>query len=271
VRSLAVVNLKGGSGKTCTTLCLAVGLARRGHRVLAIDADPQANTSMTLLDGAPADPPTLGHVLLDQVDAGEAIRGTRVPGLDVLPADPQLADAALLLSDVMGREKRLRSALAVVAGGYDFAIVDAAPQMSLVSVNVLNAVDGLIVPVDAGLYSVAGLGRLQETVEQVRRYLDNPGLAIVGLVLTRTHNNRATRDIAAQLREAFGPLVYKTAIPHSVRVEEAHARHRTVLEFAPTSAPAKAYEALISEVLNDGQQQQGRSRARRGADPSHAA
>lgn len=272
MRTLAVVNLKGGSGKTTTALCLAVGIARRGLRVLAVDADPQANLSTTLLDGATADPPTLGHVLLDRAGPGGAIRPTRVPGLDVLPSDPQLADAALLLADQMGREKRLRSALAEVDGGYDVAIVDAAPQMSLVTVNVLNAVGGLIVPVDAGLYSVAGLSRLREAVEQVRRYLDNPALEVAGLVLTRTHNNRATRDIAEQLRAAFGRLVYRTAIPHSVRVEEAHARHRSVLEFAPSSTPAKAYEALISEVLTDGQQSKSRRAAARvGPDPADAA
>jgi chromosome partitioning protein len=271
VRSLAVVNLKGGSAKTTTSLCLAVGLARRGRRVLAIDCDPQSNLSLTLLDGAPAEPPTLGHVLLDQVDVMDAVRPTRVPGLDVLPADAQLADAALLLADQMGREKRLRSALADVADRYDFVIADAAPQLNLVIINVLNAVGELVVPVDAGLYSVAGLGRLQETVDQVRRYLDNPELRIAGLLMTRTHNNRATRDIAAQLREAFGPLVYTASVPHSVRVEEAHARHRSVLEFAPTSAPAQAYDALVTEVLNDGQQRKPRRPATRsGADPADA-
>jgi chromosome partitioning protein len=141
LKSLAVMTMKGGSGKTTTALCLAVGLARRGHRVLAVDGDPQSNCSMTLLDGAPADPPTLGHVLLDQSDVEDAIRPTRVPGLDVLPSDAQLADAALLLSDGMGREKRMRAALEAVAARYDFAVVDSAPQMSLVSVNILNAVD----------------------------------------------------------------------------------------------------------------------------------
>ena len=272
MKSLAVMTLKGGAGKTTTALCLAVGLARRGHRVLAIDADPQSNMTMTLLDGDPAHPPTLGHVLLDQADVEDAIRPTRVKGLDVLPSDAQLADAALLLSDVMGREKRMRNALEAIADSYDYAVVDSAPQMSLVSVNVLNAVEGVIVPVDAGVYSVSGLGRLQETVEQVRRYLDNPGLHIAGLVMTRTHNNRATKDIEAQLREAFGPLLYKSTIPHSVRVEEAHARHRTVLEFSPTSAPAKAYETLLTEILTHGEQQQPRrSRNRRRTDPADAA
>ena len=256
MRSFAVVNLKGGSGKTTTALCLAAGLAKRGKRVLLIDADPQANATMTLLEGEAGDGPTLGHVLLDQADAEEAIRSTRLERLDVLPADSTLADAALLLADQLGRERRLRPILRDLAGDYDFAIVDAAPQMSLVSINVLNAVDALVVPVDAGLYSIAGLGKLQDTVEQVRKYLDNPTLEIAGLVLTRTHRNKATADIEAQLRAAFGELVYQTTIPHSVRVEEAHARHRTVLEFSPRSTPAVAYEALINEVLTYGQPSQ---------------
>jgi chromosome partitioning protein len=272
MRTIAVTNSKGGSAKTTTALGLAVGLARRGSRVLAIDADPQANLSMTLLDGASADPPTLAHVLLDRAGAGEAIRPTRIGGLDVLPSDAQLADAALLLADQMGRERRLRLALAEVSGRYDFVVVDSAPQMSLVAVNVLNAVGELVVPVDAGVYSVAGLVRLQESADQVRRYLDNPGLRIAGLLLTRAHNNRATRDIEAQLRAAYGSLVYRSVIPHSTRVEEAHARNRSVIEFAPRSAPAVAYEAFIEEVLDDGQRKQSRRpSARPRTDPADAA
>jgi chromosome partitioning protein len=110
----------------------------------------------------------------------------------------------------------------------------------------------LLVPVDAGLYSLAGLGKLQETVDQVRRYLDNPGLKIGGLVLTRVHRNKATDDIETQLRAAFGELVHRSTIPHSVRVEEAHARNRTVIEFAPKSTPSTAYLALLTEILDHG-------------------
>lgn len=253
MRSIGVVNLKGGSGKTTTALSLAVGAAMRDLRVLLIDGDPQANATMTMLDGQPVEDPTIGHVLLDQAEAHEAIRATRVQGVDIIPADAKLADAALMLSDQLGRERRLRGAMLPLEGDYDLVIIDAAPTMGLVTINVVNYVRELLVPVDAGLYSVAGLGRLQETVEQVRKFLDNHNLRISGLVMTRAHNNRATKDIEGQLREAFGDLVHQAVIPHSVRVEEAHARHRTILEFAPRSAPALAYDRLITEVLGHGE------------------
>ena len=206
-----------------------------------------------MLDGQPAEDATLGHVLLDQADAVEAVRPSRLPGVDLIPADGRLADVSLLLADQLGRERRLRGALQAIDGTYDLVIVDSAPQLSLTLINVLNTVGELLVPVDAGLYSIAGLGRLQETVDQVRRYLDNPGLRIGGLVLTRVHRNKATEDVEAQLRAAFGELVRRSVIPHSVRVEEAHARNRTVIEFAPKSAPALAYHALLTEVLGHGE------------------
>lgn len=271
MRTIAVVNQKGGSAKTTTALCLAVGMARRGKRTLLIDADQQANSTMTMLEGAAIDPPTLGHVLLDQADAQEAIRETRVKKLDVLPADAQLADVSLLLADGLGREYRLRNALESLEGRYDVAIVDCPPQTSLVVVNVLAAVAELIVPVDAGIYSVAGISQLQGTVDQVRKHLRNRALRIAGLLLTRTHNNRATKDLAGQIREAYGSLVFTSSVPHSVRVEEAHARNRTIIEFDPKSAPAKAYESFIDEVISNGQSSAGNADASASPDPADRA
>jgi chromosome partitioning protein len=255
MRRIAVMNSKGGSGKTTTAISLAVGMARRRLRVLLVDADSQGNASLTMLDGSMVEPPTLGNVLLGQVEPEEAIRPTRVEGLEILPADARLADAALMLADAMGREHRFRRAMDRLDGRYDAVVVDCPPALSLVSVNVLAGVGELIVPVDAGVYALSGLGQLSQSVEDVRRYLGNSALRIAGLLLTRTHNNRATRDVGDQLRAAYGELVYRASIPHSVRVEESHARNLTVLEHAPTSAPALAYDALLSEVLGDGSEQ----------------
>lgn len=254
MRRIAVVNLKGGSAKTTTAICLAVGMARRGLRVLLVDADSQGNASLTMLDGAASDGPTLGAVLLGEASAAEAIRPTRAGGLSILPADGKLADAALHLADAIGREHRFRRALDSVAAGFDVAIVDCPPSLNLVSINVLAAVEDLIVPIDPGIYSVAGLGQLQGAVEEVREYLGNAALRVAGLVMTKTHKNRATQDIEAQLRDAYGPTMLATTIPHSVKVEEAHARHLTILEYSPASGPAKAYESLVAELLNDGHQ-----------------
>ena len=273
MRRIAVVNLKGGSAKTTTAITLAVGMARRGLRVLLVDADSQGNATLTMLDGQPAEPPTLGHVLLGQGGAGEAIRSTRIEGLSILPADARLADAALHLADQIGREHRFRRAIEPLGDRFDVLLVDCPPQLSLVSVNVLAGVEELIVPVDAGIYSVAGLAQLQGAVDEVREYLGNGALRIAGLVMTKAHNNRATRDIEAQLREVYGDLVYRSTVPHSVKVEEAHARNLTVLEFSPSSGPAKAYEALIAEILTDGQssRQPGDPQAALGADATDNA
>jgi chromosome partitioning protein len=252
MRTIAVVNLKGGSGKTTTALALAVGMARRlpkRKRILLIDGDPQANMTMAMLEGCPAEVPTLGEVLLDQAAAAAAIRTTRLPQVDILPSDSDLANCALLLAEELGRERRLRAALRSVESDYEVCVIDSPPQLSLVSVNILQAVTEIVVPVDAGLWSVSGLGRLQETVEQVRKHLDHAELRIIGLVLTRAQKNRATRDLERQLREAYGDLVYETVIPLSVKVEESHARHRSVLEHAPNSPAALAYEQLITEVV----------------------
>ena len=267
MRSIAVVNLKGGSAKTTTALCLAVGMALRRLRVLLVDADSQGNASLTMLDGESASPPTLGNVLLGQSDPEDAIRPTRVGGLDILPADARLADAALMLADQIGREHRFRRALDRLGDRYDVAVVDCPPQLSLVTVNVLAGVEEVIVPVDAGIYSLAGLAQLQQAMSDVREYLGNRALRVTGLALTKAHNNRATRDIADQLRAAYGPLVFRSSIPHSVKVEEAHARNLTVLEFSPTSAPARAYEELLTEVLGHGEPRQGDSDAPLNPDP----
>jgi chromosome partitioning protein len=247
------MNLKGGSGKTTLALTLAYGLAKgafRGRRVLLVDADPQANSTFTMLQGKFASDATLADVLLGELGAGEVIRSTRVPGLDLLPSASLLADCTVLMVDQIGRELRLKTALSSIADKYDVCVIDAPPEMSLIAVNVMTAAENLIVPVDPGVYSASGIGRLQEAVELVRKHLNHSELSVAGLVLTKLTPTNAARDFERQLREHYGALVCTTTIPFSVTIEEAVARHQTVLEYAPSSPVAIAFDALVKELTH---------------------
>ena len=253
MRSIAWLSEKGGTAETTSAINSAVGLAKLGHRVLLVDADPQANATMVLLEGRPAEAPTLAHVLIDRTDAADAIRPTRTEGLDVLPSDTPLADANVALASEPGRERRLKLALAGLDAGYDFVVIDTSPQRTLINVNVLNYVGEVLCPVDPGIFALSGLGTLREAVAEVARHLDNRALRLGGLVLTRTQRDNITRDVAAQLRGTFGGLVFRTTIPGTTKIGEAHARFLSVLDYAPRSSGAQAYKALVSEIIGHGQ------------------
>jgi chromosome partitioning protein len=256
MRTIGIVSMKGGVGKSTLALSMAVIMARslpKRKKILVADLDPQANATMTLLSGKlPADP-TLSQVLLADANVREAIRPSRHPGIDLLPADSSLADLTLLLADQLGREQRLRAALKVVEDDYAVCIIDAPPTMSLLNVNVLNAAVELVVPIDPGIYSTAGLGKLQETVEQVRVHLCHPELSIFALAIMRIQKHKAHADFERQLRELYGPLVCKTTIPDSVMVSVACSHHLTVGEYAPASPAAVAFEGLVKEISSHGQ------------------
>jgi chromosome partitioning protein len=272
MRSIAWISEKGGTAKTTSAINSAVGLAKLGSRVLLIDTDPQANASLVLLEGEPAAAPTLAAVLLGDADAADAIRPTRTDRLDILPADVSLADASVALGGMIGREARLRAAMDGAGDGYDYIIIDTSPTRSVLTINVLTFASDVLIPVEPGLFSLSGLGQLQAAIEDVRRYLGNPGLRIAGLVLTRTRNDGVSRDVEARLREAFGELVYRTSVPTSVKVEEAHGRFLSVLDYAPRSTGAKAYESLVAEIVIHGRAQIGAGTAADGTpaadDPS---
>jgi chromosome partitioning protein len=260
MRSIAWLSEKGGTAKTTCAINCAVGLAKRGSCVLLADLDPQANASLVLLEGKPAGPPTLGAVLLGEVEATEAIRPTHIPRLDILPSDVSLADASLELSNMIGRENRLRAALMPVESAYDFLILDTSPTRSLLTINALTTVQEVLVPIEPGLFSLSGLGQLQAAVEDVRRYLDNKSLRVAGLVLTRTRRDNVSRDVEQHLRATFGELVHRATIPSNAKVEEAHGRFQSVLDYAPRSPGAKAYLELVEEIVAH-----GRTRAQDGA------
>lgn len=252
MRSIGWLSEKGGVGKSTCAVNVSVALAKRGKRVLVIDADPQSNASLVLTAGqGSGDDATLFHVLTNEAEALEAIRPTSISGLDLLPADGQLADANVLLASELGRERRLRAAMKDVEG-YDFIVIDTSPQRSLLNVNVLNFVGEVYCPLDPGIFALAGLVKLQEVIGGVVRHLDNPTLRLAGLVVSRVQRDNLSRDTEAQLRSAFGDLVLKTTIPASTKIGEAHARYTSVLDYAPGSPGSKAFDSLTAEIIAHG-------------------
>jgi chromosome partitioning protein len=250
MRSIAFVSEKGGVAKTSSVLNVAAVLGGQGSRVLVVDTDPQGNASFVLLKGEKPRRPSLFDVLVEGDGADEAIIASHFKGVDVLPADHTLADAAVVLAGEIGRERRLCSALEGVADQYDFILVDTAPTRSLLTTNVLTTVEELIVPFNPGVFGVLGLGQLQDDVAQVRKFLGNTRLRIAGVVVTMFERNNVCRDLEDQLRAALGSLVFETKVPRSIKIEEAHARYESVITYAPGTSGATAYQALAAEIIN---------------------
>lgn len=262
MRRIAFVNLKGGVGKSTCAATIAVGLAKRGRRVLLVDADAQGHATWTATRGQGVDDPGLGDVLMRRAAAVDAIRATPTDGLDVLPAGSSLGGANIALAQELGRDTRMRSALADVSD-YDDVLIDSGPSLTPATINVLVAAHEVIAPVDAAMYAVLGLVDFRRVVDEIRDAY-NPDLRLAGLVLCKARKDATSRDVERQLREAFGDLVYRTTIPLSAAVESAHARGLTILDHAPKSPAASAFEALIDEVLSDGRSEKAQH-ARRGA------
>jgi chromosome partitioning protein len=252
MRRIALICEKGGSGKTSTATALAVGLARHGQRTLFVDADQQANASWTLSGGQGADPPTLAAVLTRQVSVEEAIRPTATPKLDLLPADASLGGVNVALAQELGRDTRLRSVLAPIEGRYDYVVIDTGPQFTTLLANVLVYAAEVVVPLDPGVYAMLGLVQLQETIAEVREAYGNQALHLAGLLLTKATRNNVSRDVEAELRRRFGSLVFDAVVPLSSKIEEAHSRGTTVMDYAPKSAGAIAYAQFTEEVIAHG-------------------
>lgn len=265
MKSIALMSEKGGTGKTTSLLNLSAGMARAGLKVLVVDADPQANATMVLTDGqGPGEGATLAEVMAGSARADDALFVSRWTGVELLPASPNLAEVNLSLANELGRERRLRKAMEPLKGDYDVALVDTGPARSLLNVNVLNWVNEVIVPISPGLFSLAGLGQLQTAIDEVRDYLDNSGLSLRGLLLTMCERTAVSMDVERQLRDLYQELVFKTIIPRSVRVEEAHSRFLSVFEHSPTSSAARAYSALVEEILPYVERKTNRSGKRSG-------
>ncbi|MFY9609706.1 MAG: ParA family protein [Blastocatellia bacterium] len=247
---IAIANQKGGVGKTTTAINLSAALAFSGLKVLLIDLDPQANSSLTFLEHAAIDR-SIYELLTDPHANGlEVTRPTSVPGLDVLPSTISLAKLESKLLGEFDAPFRLKDRLDQIAKAYDYVIIDTPPTLGLITVNALVASDYLIVPIQPSYFALEGTDDLLETVEKVRAR-PNPNLQVLGVLITLL-DKRTTlaKDIQDQIREVFGEKVFRTVISKSVRLEESPAYKECIFTFAPSSSGASEYSSLCQEVIS---------------------
>ena len=245
---IAVINQKGGVGKSTTALALGAGLSLKGYKVLFIDLDAQGNLSYTL--GASIQGYNAMGVLQRPETIKEEIQHTGQA--NIIASSTALAGADTLLTET-GKEYRLKEALERVKADYDYCIIDTPPALGILTVNALTACKGAVIPAQADIYSLQGIGQLNSTLEAVRKYC-NDSFTLKGIVLTR-FNKRAvlSRDVADLLEETAKTLntkLYKTHIRENISIKEAQIQKQSIYKYAPSSNASKDYMELVKEVFN---------------------
>jgi chromosome partitioning protein len=247
-RIIALANQKGGVGKTTTAVNLSASLAELGYRVLVVDLDPQGNASTGL--GVPSRDleQTMYQVLLGDTSIEDIIEGTSVRNLFVAPANLDLAGAEIELVPVFSRELRLKRALDEVVDDYDYIFIDCPPSLGLLTINALAAAREVLVPIQCEYYALEGLGQLLGNVSLVQQNLNRDlVVSTVVLVMYDARTNLAS-EVAANVREHFGPKVCRAVVPRAVRLSEAPSFGQPINVFDPTSRGALAYRELATEV-----------------------
>ncbi len=249
-RVYTLVNQKGGVGKTTTAINLGAYLSSLGQRVMIVDIDPQANATSCL--GVDKRSVTGGtyEVLLGGAPASAHLLHNPRLKLSLLPSSPALAGAEIELVSELGRESRLKNALAPLIEKYDYILIDCPPSLGLLTVNgLIAALDGVIIPVQCEYLALEGLGDLTRTIQRVRAALF-PSLKVRGVVLTMFDGRtNLSADVVAEVRKHFFEQVFESIVPRSIRLAEAPSYGLPILAYAPESSAAKAYESLAREVL----------------------
>jgi len=243
---IAVLNQKGGVGKTTTTINLAAYLARAGKKILVCDIDPQGNSTSGLNIDKQTLNLTLYDVLFSRAEATKVTQKTNDKNLFVLPSNAQLAGAEVDLVNTENREQQLKRALAEL--NYDYIFIDCPPSLGLLTVNALTAADQVLIPVQAEYYALEGLSQLLSVIQQIKMAL-NPDLSILGVAITLYDSRNSLSDqVRKELQGFFGDKLFETVIPRNVRLAEAPSFGRTIIEHDKWSKGARAYKTLAREL-----------------------
>jgi len=249
MKIIAFCNQKGGVAKTTSAINVAAYLATHGKRTLLIDLDPQANATSGLGINKAEIQHSIYNVLHEHVKIEEAILDTPVENLSVAPSNINLTGAEVELVNVMGREYRLKKALAEMQREFDHVIMDCPPSLGLLTINGLTSAQSVIIPIQCEYYALEGLGQLMQTLKLIRENL-NENLEIEGVLMTLAdYRTKLTREVINEVKEHFKDKVYKTIIPRTVKLTEAPGFGKPIVLYAPESIGAQKYDDVVREML----------------------
>ena len=251
-RVIAIINQKGGVGKSTTAVNLAAALGEKKYKVLVVDFDPQGNTT----SGLGVDKNSITHsiydVILNDVPAEEIVQETSSHKVFLLPATIQLAGAEVELVSAIAREMRLKEALQPIQDDYDYVFIDCPPSLGVLTINALTASDSILVPIQCEFYALEGVSKLLESMKMVKTRL-NPNLDIFGVLMTMYDSRTSlSKQVAEEVKNYFNDKMFKTVIPRNVRLSEAPSYGMSIIEYDKSSKGAEAYRDLAKEVVKRG-------------------